>query len=329
MRAAIVVMVAFAGIYLQAQQSEWKSSEFPFCGVEAMLKRGNPLDRGLATNTPNVLTAERFVEVPLSNLNEVEFTNTYYGAFRYIRLPAIQTEAAALAGDRERFLTNIEIVASILKGSADEKSMCLHFAFDGNMLEVEYLLSRIICDRRAKTVKVSAEDIRRILPESITLANVRVIDESVRVKGEPYAAGSDLSHNMAVTFRNMLVVGAAIEEHLRKVGSLPGKLGELSGIGEKELQDVYGAPLEYRTKGSDWELFSPGFCKYDKSLEGVEFGLGVPVIGTVSGAKSDSVWFSSLYSKKRAELYGKGIVNEGTKFQCKLAPHTIIRGIRD
>ena len=329
MRVAIVMMMVFAGIYVQAQQPGWQSSELDFCGIEAVLKRGNPFDRGLVTNTPNALTAERFVEVPLSNLNEVEFTNAYYSAFRYIRLPAIQAEAAAVAGDRERFLANIEIVASILKGSADEKSMCFHFAFSGNMLEVENLLARIVCDRREKTVKVSAEGVRRILPESVTLSTVRVLDENVLVHNEPYASGSDLSHNMAVTFRNMLIVGAAIEEHLRKSGSLPGKLGELSGIREKELLDAYGAPLEYRTKGSDWELFSPGWAKYDKSLEDVEFGLGVPVIGTISGPRSDSVWFSSLFSKKRAELYEKGIVNEGTKFQCKLAPHTIIRGVRD
>ena len=296
---------------------------FNALGVEALLRHGNPFEEGVMTNSASAMPVDKFLTVPFEELKSSMTEAVLKEAANSIYLPLVQAEAAALAGDRELFSRNIEIAGTILKWSADEKSICLSTAFWPNLLSIEYLLTRIICDRRTTTIKVSAEDVRRILPESITLAR------SVRTFNGPLEVGAEVSHNLSMTFRNMLVVGAAIEEHLRKTGKLPGKLGELSGISEKELLDVYDAPLEYRTKGPDWELFSPGFWKYDKSLDGVDFGLGVPVIGTISGPRTDSVWFSSLYHKKRTELFEKGIVNEGTKFQCKLAPSTIVRGVRD
>ena len=313
------IIIVIAGMAMVAVQAESPKGVFYTRGLEPVLERGNPFDEGVMTNSPSAMSASEFLAAPFERLDSKMTGNVLNDVASYIYIPLVQAEAAALAGDSELFSKNIEIAGTILKWSADEKSVCLSTAFWLNLPKTEYLLSRIICDRRAKTVKVSAEDVRRILPESITLTRV------VHTFDEPLEDASHVSHNMAITFRNMLVVGAAIEEHLRNVGSLPGKLGELSGVSEKELQDVYGAPLEYRTKGSDWELFSPGFWKYDKSLEGVEFGLGVPVIGTVSGAKSDSVWFSSLYAKKRAELYKNGIINEGTKFRCRIVSHNIRR----
>ena len=314
MKVALILTLGLVAMVAHAQNPKETLS---YCGVEALLERGNPLSNGCLTNRPVAMTAAEFLASPCEGLDANEIEGVDRCVSGIIRFPMIQAEAAALVGDGELFWKNMEVAGAILEWSADKRTMCLNVGFRPNLYAMEYLLARIMCDRRKYTVKVTSDDVRRLLPEAI--CEVKPVPEG------PGPKGAALSHNAAISFRNMLVVGCALEAHLRETGRMPARLDQLPGLSESERKDAYGVPFEFRTKDTEWELLSIGWTRFDTGLKDMAFGGGIPVIAGISGPCSDTVWLSSMYHKKRVELFEKKILNAGTRFQCRLLPHLILR----
>ena len=278
-----------------------------YLGVENLLKTGNPFDSNpLDAGSGMNRTIDAFLKEPVEGLSMRDISFICSSHMTWLYEIVVLAEANGVSGNKDKFMRYGTGLAEIM-GVLDRRRDVM-----GDLVprwlrnQVESMLARLLNDRRQSTVRLLPSDIRELLPEFGV--------ESARYK------------EFHVSFRNMLVVGAAIERHLRENGRMPDSLSELGDVAPDEKKDAYGEPLSYRHKGDDWMLHSGG---REKAKDDGPWNVYVPYIECIGGWLTDEVWFSSTFSRCRKELYSNGVINDNhPAYRCYMHGNAMYRGDR-
>lgn len=282
-------------------------AQFDFCGLDAVLEEGPPFGDGKWPNTAEKPDVRRFLADPVRGLTSEALTPLAAMDIWKMHCLLVITEAAALAGDRERFVRHCEMFHQLID-VADAYSDILGTATSRWLrLKIGYVLAKVVNDRRTGVLKLRPCDIRTALP----------VVMSPQLQGKGWVGAYE-------TFRRMLIVGACLEEILRTKGALPVSLDGVRQVDEREKRDFYGTRLSYRVKGNDWMLHSGGIKRKDDTSP---WGVFIPCVEQTGGIPTDEVWYASTYSKKRKELYINGSIHDAEPhYRCYMRKRVVYRG---
>ncbi len=178
-----------------------------------------------------------------------------------------------------------------------------------NRLLLEYSLAHMINEKSPKSIVVTPQDVKEWLPRSKN--PIFIGNEHIRQQER---------------FRVMLIIGAGLNNYLRKKGSPPSTLrtlvnGESSSLEEKDLY-FEGEKVKYVHEADFWKLRLGGDGSRDEPLR--DF---MPAIDYISGLKCPEIWFASNYSEKRSELFKNGqIESRDVRCRCYIKNGGIYRG---
>ena len=251
-----------------------------FCGVEYLVRQSEPFGGTPWEKDSSPSSIQEFLQEPSNDVSTPIILDVVSGMGKWLHMILVMAEAQGVSGNEKTFSRHLEILGRMLKIFDDYPAEL--GTRDSRLLRqrLEYMLARLVNDRRGHVVKLTADDIRQFLP-------------------------SISSHDMAkmqskwkalTTFRNMLIIGAELECHLRRHGLLPRSLAELENVRADEQIDAYGHPINYRTHERDWMLHSGGA---EQCRDVSPWDVYVPCIGQIGGTPTREVWFASSYSKKR------------------------------
>ena len=283
---------------------------YDFCGLEVSLTNGHPFGEGHWLVKDGQNEFEKFVFEPTRGLNTNALQYVTLNDYRWLYVHLVMAEAAGLSGDGKRFFSCGETFYSLIHVYEKHSDVLGTFTIRRIRPKLEYMLARIINDRRPSTVKLVPADIRRFLP-SLSKEGV-VWDES-------------LWHSWRTreTFRRMLIVGTALEHHLRKFGHLPNSLETLDCVEQEEMKDAYGKHFLYRYKKHEWMIFS---CGKETERES-PWDVYVPCVGITGGYATTETCFASSFSRKRQELYKSGCLNDAyPAYRCYMRGNVVYRG---
>ena len=278
-----------------------------FQGVESLLEMGNPLDSNpIKTEGCVGLKPDAFLDEPIAMMSSKDISFICSCDIVWLYGLLVIAEANGVSGNKARFMQYGTAIAEIMETLERHMDAIGSRTTRWLRIKVESMLARLLNDRRMSTVRLSPKDIRTLLPEA-------------RGKASPY-------QEFHVSFRNMLVVGAALECHLRKNGHLPVSLSDENLVAPDERKDAYGEPFSYRHDGNDWMLHSGG---REKAKDVGPWDVYIPYIECIGGWPTDEVWFASTFSMKRKELYTNGVVNDGhPEYRCHMRGNALYRGDR-
>ena len=286
---------------------------FDFCGLEVALTNGHPFGKGNWFEKDGRNDISMFSIEPLRGLSSTAMNRVALNDYRWLYVHLVIAESVGLSGDKKTFNSYVSAFCSMIQVYEKHSDVFGTFNIRRFRPKLEYMLARIINDRRPSTVKLVPADIRRFLP-SLSREGV-VWDES-------------LWHSWRTreTFRRMLIVGAALEHHLRNFGYLPNSLEALNCVEQEEKKDAYGKHFSYRRNKHEWMIFS---CGKETERES-PWDVYVPCAGVTGGYATTEIWFASSFSRKRQELYRSGhLNNEYPAYRCHMRGDVIYRGDGD
>ena len=287
---------------------------FEFCGLEASLTNGHPFGKGNwfeKKNERNDISI--FVIEPIRGLSSTAMNQVALNDYNWLYVHLVMAEAAGLAGNRKMFNSYGAAFCSLIQVYEKHSDVLGTFNIRRFRPKLEYMLARIINDRRPSTVKLVSADIRRFLPP---------------LSKEGVVWDENLWHSWRTheTFRRMLIVGAALELHLRNFGHLPNSLEALNCVEQEEKKDAYGKHFSYRHNKHEWMIFS---CGKETERES-PWDVYVPCAGATGGYATTEIWFASSFSRKRQKLYKLGHLNdEYPAYRCYMRGNVIYRGDGD
>lgn len=216
-------------------------------------------------------------------------------------------EMWACLGDVESYRSTMDAVGDLLRFLLKNEHVVGRSMFDCNLARTEISLARVVNEKYGRRIVVSADDIRRWLPE--------FEDEGSRKRG-------DLKR-----FRTLLAIGTAIEQYRSAHDRLPDNLRVL--VDEKNLgiaeADLFSGNVrvEYRNELGFWKLRLGRNVRRNPEPM-FDF---VPAVFNVAGVIVDEVWFASSYTQKRRELFVNGYLqSEDPSCRCRLKGSIVIRG---
>ena len=284
---------------------------YDFCGLEVALTNGHPLGDGRWLMKGEQNDFETFLIEPTRGLNSKAVRDICLNDCRWLYVHLVMAEATGLSGDVKRFSGYGETFCSLIQVYEKHSDVLGNFSIRRFRPKLEYMLARFINDRRSVTVKLLPMDIRKILPP-LSGCN------------EVWTESLWNSWRSRETFRRMLIVGAGLEECLRKRGRLPDSLERLEGVNAKEVKDAYGNAFSYFFRQHEWMLYSRG---NEKGVYENHWDVYVPCNEITGGHSTTEMWFASSFSRKRQELYKAGVLNEGYhSYRCYMRGNKIYRG---
>ena len=284
---------------------------FEFCGLEVALTNGHPFGKGNWFEQNGRNDISMFAIEPMRGLSSAAMNQVALNDYNWLYVHLVMAEAVGLAGNIKMFNSYGTAFCSLIQVYEKHSDVLGTFNIRRFRPKLEYMLARLINDRRSVTVKLRPMDIRKILPP-ITECN------------EVWTESSWNSWRSRETFRRMLIVGAAIEEYLRKSDGTPDSLDLLEDVNAKEKKDAYGNVFSYSSQKKEWMLYSRG-----DEMGKVEnhWDVYVPCNGITGGHSTTEMWFASSFSRKRQELYKSGVLNDGyPSCRCYMRGNTIYRG---
>lgn len=305
----VVLNIARFNVFAQSGIIE-RMPCFHFCGLEVALTNGHPLGEGHWLIKDGQNDSETFVIEPTRGLSSKAVRDIGLNDYRWLYVHLVMAEATGLSGDVKRFSGYGEAFRSLIQVYEKHSDVLGNFSIRRFRPKLEYVLARLINDRRSVTVKLLPMDIRKILPP-LTECN------------EVWTESLWNSWRSRETFRRMLIVGAAIEEYLRKNGGIPNSLDSLEGVDVEEKKDAYGNMFSYYYRQNEWMLYSRG---NEEGAYENNWDVYVPCNGITGGHSTTEMWFASSFSSKRQELYKSGVLNEGyPSYRCYMRGNKIYR----
>ena len=216
-------------------------------------------------------------------------------------------EMYACLGNYEKYRSTMDAVGDMLRLLSKNEHIVGKSMFDCNLARTEMSLARVVNGRFGRGIAVSANDIRRWLPE-------------LEDKGSRSRRGLG-------RFRTLLVIGAAIEQYRCEYNKIPDNLQVLVGeknLGISELDlTLGGLHVEYRVEQGFWKLRLGGHVRaVPEPIQ--DF---IPAVFPLAGVVVDEVWFASTYTQKRKELFEKGYLpSDDIYCRCRLKGCVVIRG---
>jgi hypothetical protein len=283
---------------------------FDFCGLEVALTNGHPFGKGNWFGTDEKNDISMFSIEPLRGLSSTAMNQVALNDYNWLYVHLVIAEAVGLAGNRKMFNSYGTAFCSLIQVYEKHSEVLGTFNIRRFRPKLEYMLARIINDRRPGTVKLLPADVRRILPP-------------LSSKGVVWDENLWHSWRTHETFRRMLIVGSALEYHLRKFGQLPHSLETLDCVGQEELKDAYGKRFSYRRNKCEWMIFS---CGKETERE-TPWDVYIPCVGITGGYATTETWFASSFSRKRQELYKSGCLNDAyPAYRCYMRGNVVYRG---
>ena len=279
-----------------------------FCGVEYLVRQSEPFGGMPWEKDCSPGSIQKFLQEPSNDVSTPILLDVVSGMGKWLHIILVMAEAQGVSGNEKPFRRHLEILGRMLKMFDDYPAEL--GTQDSRLLRqrLEYMLARLVNDRRGHVVKLTADDIRQFLPS---------ISSHDMAKMPPHRKAQ-------TTFRNMLIIGAELECHLRRHGLLPRSLDELKNVRADEQLDADGHPIDYRTHARDWMLQSGGA---EQGRDASPWDVYVPCIGRTGGTPTKEVCFASSYSKKRKELFENGVVNDDVpRYRCYMRENVPYRG---
>jgi hypothetical protein len=216
-------------------------------------------------------------------------------------------ELRACAGDRKSYCSCMDMVGNLLRFLLKNDHIVGKSIFGSNFARTEMSLARVINGKFGKEIAVSANDIRRWLPEF-------------------EAKGSRNRVNLA-RFKKLLVIGAAIEQYRREHNTIPDNLQTLVGeknlgISESDLS-LEDLRVEYKVAQEFWKMRLGSF---ERAVPEPIYDF-IPAVFPVAGIVVDEIWFASTYTQKRKELFENGYLpSDDVYCRCRLKGCVVYRG---
>lgn len=224
-------------------------------------------------------------------------------------------ESGFLSNAKESRATHLATVQSSL---ALQKKLCMNpdvrfpmVYFRRNIESLEYAIVRVM--EADCAMPITAEEVMEVLPDA--LFDVDIKSCSWACYGSKYFRG-------VKAFRDMIVIGIAINEWKRRQGRYPKSLADVKEVAHQKQF------LEYDCRDGVWQLFCPD-KRWVNNIS--PFNVYVPSITRDRSNPTDwpgsgSLWLSSDYSEKRRRLWRDRIINKDDEtWRCRLVNGRLCR----
>lgn len=277
---------------------EARLTEFDFCGISDSFCTVSNLSIHIGSAEPSMECQEFMVKAAQQYAS---------GLTLVFQSDLSSAEMLAFLGDGERYRSIMNKVGDMLRLLLKNDHIVGKSIFDSNFARTEMSLARVVNGRFGKGIAVSANDIRRWLPEF-------------------EAKGSRNRVNLA-RFKKLLVIGAAIEQYRREHNMIPDNLQTLVGeknlgISESDLS-LEDLRVEYKVAQEFWKMRLGSF---EREVPEPIYDF-IPAVFPVAGIVVDEIWFASTYTQKRKELFENGYLPSDDPFcRCQLKGCVVYRG---